>query len=173
MKVQSVPSHVDVSPIFSLSFTRPQNTTAYTAADVIGIADAGTPANAGSAVHAFATDLPPGSTVMITDTKLLIGLSAVPSGMTSFRLHIYNAAPTAILDNAAFTLADADRASYMGFIALGTPADLGNNLFIATSGGTFRFNLSGQTFYGILETVGAYTPASATLTQLVLLGQLV
>lgn len=146
----------------SLAITRPANTTAYTAADVIGVADSGTPANAGSAIHEFAGIGPKGGHVRLTASTLRVNLSAVTSGMTSFALHLYNAAPTAILDNAAFDLPSGDRAAYLGSIALGTPADLGSTLFIANDAINKHVKLApGSTsLYALLVTAGAYTPTS-------------
>lgn len=43
---------------------------------------------------------------------------------SAFRLHMFNAAPTVIADDAAFTLASADIAKYLGWIDLGTAFDL-------------------------------------------------
>lgn len=43
---------------------------------------------------------------------------------SAFRLHLFNAAPTVIADDAAFTLASADIGKYLGWIDLGTAFDL-------------------------------------------------
>lgn len=43
---------------------------------------------------------------------------------SAFRLHLFNAAPTVIADDAAFTLASTDIAKYLGWIDLGTAFDL-------------------------------------------------
>jgi hypothetical protein len=43
---------------------------------------------------------------------------------SAFRLHLFNVAPTVIADDAAFTLASADIAKYLGWIDLGTAFDL-------------------------------------------------
>lgn len=43
---------------------------------------------------------------------------------SNFRLHLFNAAPTVIADDAAFTLASADIGKYLGWIDLGTAFDL-------------------------------------------------
>jgi hypothetical protein len=150
-----------------VSITRPSNTTAYTAGDAIGIADSATPANAGSAILEFQSMGPAGEHILITVAQLRIHLASVTSGMTSFRLHLYNAAPDAILDNAAWDLSSAgDRSKYLGFIDLGTPSDLGSSLFAE-----FAFPVNKQvklaagttSIWGVLQTVGGYTPASGTV----------
>lgn len=148
----------------TVNFTRPENTTAYTALDVIGIADSGTPANAGSAIHTFTSAGPSGGVVFITGWDLTIDLTAVPSGMSSFNLDIYDASPTAILDNAAYDLVTADQAKHLVRLDAVTPADLGSSLFAGISNLNYQVKLaSGVTsLYGILSTNGGYTPASAT-----------
>lgn len=147
-----------------ISFTRPENATGYTAGDVLGIADSGTPANAGSAIHVLTNIGPAGGLVTFTELLLQIGLAAVPSGMANFRAHFFNAAPTAILDNAAFNLASADRAKYLGWIDIVTPEDLGDTLVGDGLVARKDFKLAdGQTsLWVVLETRGGYTPASAT-----------
>lgn len=150
----------------SVAITRPSNTTLYGAGDVIGVADSGTPANAGSAILEFANIGPAGGHIIITCVDLRIDLNAVTSGMTSFRLHLYDAAPDAILDNAAWDLSSAgDRGKYLGYIDIGTPADLGSTLFVAAKGLAEQFKLAAAStsLFGVLETRGSYTPASGTV----------
>lgn len=151
----------------SLTITRPSNTTGYTAGDVIGIADAGTPANAGSAIHTLADIGPAGGNIIITSVEFEIHVTSVPSGMTTFRLYLYDASPTAILDNAAWDFPSGDRGKLLGYIDLGAPADLGSTLFVQTdkSGHQGQWKLaSGSTsLYAELVTNGAYTPASGTV----------
>jgi hypothetical protein len=150
----------------SVSVTRPSNTTAYTAGDCVGIADSGTPANAGSAILAFLLAGPAGGEIYLTDVDLRIHLSAVPSGMTTFRLHLYDAAPDAILDNAAWDLSSSgDRGKYLGYVDLVQPADLGSTLYSQNPAINKRLKLAAAstTLYGVLQTTGAYTPASGTV----------
>lgn len=158
-------------PMAKVSFARPANTTAYTAADVIGAADTVTAANAGSAVLSFSGAGRLACDVFITTATLQIDLAAVPSGMTSFRLHLYASAPTAILDNAAWALSSAnDKSFYLGYIDLGTPAVIGSVLFVQTDGINKQLSyLGGYSpsggyvgLYGELVTNGGYTPASGT-----------
>jgi hypothetical protein len=63
-----------------------------------------------------------GKQVMIIGATLSIA-TTTPTA-TAWRLHIFNATPTAIADNAPFVLASGDIAKYLGFIDLGTPVDL-------------------------------------------------
>lgn len=147
----------------TLTFTRPENTTAYTAGDVIGIADAGTAANAGSAIHTFTDIGPAGGQIRITASFFYVYLAAVPASMTSFRLDLYDASPTAILDNAAFDLAAADRTKHLGYIDLGSPADRGATLYVQAGSQDLDVKLADgvTSLYGIITTNGGYTPTSA------------
>jgi len=152
----------------AVTITRPSNTTGYAAGDVIGIADSGTPANAGSAIHSLSSVGPSGGYVLVQSVRLMIGLSSVTSGMGAFRLHLYTASPTAILDNAAFDLVSGDVSKYAGYIDLPTPQDFGSILMTqADYAGTLIKLAAGSTsLFAELETRGAYTPASGTLYDL-------
>jgi hypothetical protein len=152
----------------AVTVTRPSNTTAYTAGDVIGIADSGTPANAGSAIITLSSIGPSGGFVLLQSVRLLIGNSSVPAGMGAFRLHLYMESPTAILDNAAFDLVAGDVGKYAGFIDLSAPQDFGS---IAVSqadypGTLVKLATGSTSLFAQLETRGAYTPASGTLYDL-------
>lgn len=135
-------------------------TAAPTSADTTAGAATG---GAGSAIQTIATGLPAGSTLEFTDTTLRIDLSAVTASMTTFFLHLYSASPTAILDNATWDLVSADRSSYLGYLALGTPVDMGSTLFVQVANIGKRVVLASGTsnLYGVLVTTGGYTPTSA------------
>jgi hypothetical protein len=152
----------------AVTIARPDNTTGYTAGDVIGIADSGTPANAGSAIHTLSNIGPAGGYILVQSVRLMIGLSAVTSGMGAFRLHLYTASPTAILDNAAFDLVSGDVGSYAGFIDLPAPQDFGSILMTQVDypGTLIKLAAGSSTLYAELETKGAFTPASGTLYDL-------
>lgn len=154
-----------LAAITSVQFTRPSNTTAYAAGDVVGAADSGTPANAGSAIHLLQGVTQSDRNVLLQEAQLLIFRSDVPSGMAGFRLHFYDAQPNAILDNDPFNLVAADRTRWRGSVDLPTPTDLGDtivsqfqycgNLFPVTAGTT---NLFVQ-----LQALGGSTPSSGTV----------
>lgn len=139
--------------------TRPADTNAYAAGDVIGTATGSTAAieftNIGTA----------GSISIITEVTLRIDVTAVPSGMTTFRLHLYNVTPPSALgDNAAWDLPSGDRSSYLGYLDIGTPVDVGSTLYVQ-SDPTTRPNkpvkLLSTSLFGYLVTIGGYTPSSA------------
>ena len=139
------------------SITRPANTTAYTANDVISIV-------AGENLE-FATGFPAGSKFAIFSAIMRSDDAAVISGMTTYRLHLYNAAPTAIADNAAHAVITADAAKYLGYITLSAMEDAGDYVVKRTDGINAVFSLAtaGTSIFGQLQTIGAFTPASATV----------
>lgn len=143
------------------TITRPSNTTAYTANDVVG--DTG-----GSAIIALSGFGPSGGFVLIQSMSLVFSDSVVPAGMGAFRIHLYSASPTAIADNAPFDLLSADRASYMGYVELSTPQDLGSTLYTQVDypGRLVKLAAASTTCYAQLETRGAYTPVSASTVTL-------
>jgi hypothetical protein len=138
------------------SVTRPSNATPYTAGDVVG---------ATAAAITFADIGPSFGCVCITDADIRVDVSSVPAGMTSFRLHLYDVTPpSALADNAVWDLPAGDRASYLGYIDLGTPVDVGSTLFVQSSGSALRtIQLKTPNVYGYLVTDGGYTPSSAAV----------
>ena len=144
-----------------VAFARTADTNIYGAGDVIGINAAGSP---GSAIHTFTNAGIAGQGVLVTGADLRIDLAAVPSGMTSFRLYLYNASPTAILDNAAWDFVAGDRSVLSGYIDFSAIYDLGATLFCQAEVVNKQVQLAAgsSSIYGELVTNGAYTPASGT-----------
>lgn len=143
------------------TITRPSNTTAYTAGDVVG--DTG-----GSAIITLTSVGPSGGFVLIQSISLVFSDSTVPSGMGAFRVHLYSASPTAIADNAVFDLVSGERANYMGYVDLPTPQDLGSTLYtqIDYPGRLVKLATASTSLFAEIETRGAYTPVSASTVTL-------
>lgn len=140
----------------SVTLTRTADTNAYLANDVVGAAPGAT------AALSFTSMGPSGAVVSITGASLEIDASAVISGETSYRLYLYSVTPPSALgDNVAFDIPSGDRASFLGFIDLGAPADLGSTLFVQVDNVNHSVKLSGSTIFAYLVTFGAYTPTSA------------
>jgi hypothetical protein len=139
------------------TITRPSNTTAYTAGDVVG--DTG-----GSAIISLTAAGPTAGFVIIQSISLVFSDSTVPSGMGAFRVHLYSASPTAIADNAAFDLVSGERDTYMGYVDLPAPQDLGSSIYTQTDypGRLIKLAAASTTLFAELETRGAYTPVSAS-----------
>lgn len=141
------------------TITRAANTTPYTANDVIG--GALTIASAG----------PTAGTVALNSIRMILNITAVPSGMGPFFLFLYDVTPpSAVADNGAFTVASGDRASLLtpNGIALGTPV-------LGRGGGTvvlqatnlalqFKLAAASTSFFAYLVTEGAFTPAANSET---------
>lgn len=146
----------------SASFTRPTGTTAYSAGDVVGPAEA---VLQFSNIANYA-----GRSIIISGATLEIDTNTVPTGMTSFKLHLYNAAPTAIAENAAFDLPEADRDKYIGNITISAPSDLGSTLWSQNDNLNFNAKLSdiSMSVYGMLTTDAAHTPVSACVYKVTL-----
>jgi hypothetical protein len=140
----------------TVTVTRPANMTPYNAGDVIG--DTG-----GSAIITLASMGLAGAHIFITSLLLEIDIAAIPAGMAAFRLHLYDAAPDAIADNAAWDLSSAgDRGKYIGYIDIAAPVDLGSTL-VAQENRLFdhkKLAAASTTLYGLLQTIVGFTPAA-------------
>lgn len=136
----------------SAEVTRPADTTAYAAKDAI----------------ANSTSAP--TVITFTGAVNNIGESGVirkatlqtdqAANTSTFRLHLFNAAPTTLTnDNAAQLIDYADKASYLGYIDITNVAEAGSSIGVNTN--AFHF-VSGATvnLFGMLESVGGFTPAS-------------
>jgi hypothetical protein len=133
-----------------VTITRPANTDAYLAGDVVG------GAITFPAIGSFAGDS------FITSASLRINVSSVPAGMTSFRLHLYDVTPpSALADNAPWDLPSGDRASYLGYIDLGSLVNVGSTLYVQADQINKQVRLrADHALHGYLVTNGAYTPTS-------------
>lgn len=151
MSVQGVASYGQ-----SVSLTRTADTNAYAANDVVGAAPGST------AALTFASMGPSGASVLITSISLEIDATAIISGETSYRLYLYSVTPPSALgDNVAFDLPAGDRASFLGYVDLGTPIDIGSTLYVQSDNVNRQVKLSSSSIFGYLVTIGAHTPTSA------------
>ncbi|WP_068877494.1 MULTISPECIES: hypothetical protein [unclassified Phenylobacterium] len=135
----------------AVTITRPGNTTAYAATDTVG--GPLTFPNAGPSG---------GGSVIITGAQLELDIGVIPSGMTSFRLYLYNVTPpSALSDNDPWDLSAGDRASFMGYLDLGSPLDLGSTCYVEVNNLVKQVVVSsGGSLYAYLVTTTGYTPAS-------------
>jgi hypothetical protein len=85
--------------------------------------------------------------------------------MGAFRVHLYSAHHLPPLQTTtAFDLASGDRAdTYMGYVDLPAPQDLGSSIYTQTDypGRLIKLAAASTTLFAELETRGAYTPVSA------------
>lgn len=139
--------------------TRAANTTAYTANDVIGSA------------LTLSSIGPTAGHIIITGIDIILNITAVPSGMGNFLLFLYDVTPpSALTDNAAFSLASGDRASCLtpNGISLGSPvlAPGGGSVVVQANNLNVQVKLASAstTLFAYLVTVAGFTPANASET---------
>jgi hypothetical protein len=141
------------------SFTRPADTTAYAAGDVV--------CNSTSApvVVTFANmarEAAKGG--YITALQLLLG--SVPTTYPDLELHLFDTSPTIQNDNAAWAPTDSDMEKSIGLIrlpsGLATPGGSNNLVYdIDALAKPFNCAAGATSLYGILVTRTAYTPGNA------------
>lgn len=135
---------------YRATVTRAANTTAYTANDVVG------------GVITFLEMGQPGAHIMFTSAELEAQIAAIPTGMTSFRLELYNTTPpSAYADNDAWDLGSSDRDYHIGTIELGGMVDKGSTLKsqVDAIAKQVRLASGSSTLYAYLVTNNSFTPA--------------
>ena len=100
-----------------------------------------------------------GGKVYLVGTVLEIQTTGLQSGETSYNLQIYSVTPpSALADNAAWSLPSGDRASHLTTISLGTPVALGGTCKIEIDNINKLLTVpSGGSLYAYLVTVGGFT----------------
>jgi hypothetical protein len=146
----------------SASFT--PTATAYAANDIISVAQEF------AFTYSDGTAIPVGSLIRILTAIIKIDATALQSNEASYALQCYSVTPpSALADNAAWTLASGDLTSYRGSIALGTPVDLGSALYVKSPNIDLDIKLSGTSMFGQLQTIAGFTP-TAVARQVLLYG---
>ncbi len=143
-----------------LTVTRPNDTNAYGAGDVIGAST-----GAGGAIHTFPNMGPANGRILITATVFQRNVVALISGESSYNLYLFDAAPASMLgDNGVMDIAVGDRANYLGKIALGTPVDEVSTIVTENYPVNKQVKLGASgNLYGYIATVGGYTPVALTV----------
>ena len=156
----SVTSSAKVA-IVPVTLTRPSNTNAYSTYNVISNATSGASNLTFSNMAKTA-----GGSGLITYARLITNQWANTS---QFKLHLFNVNPTAINDASPFTFLWANRATGSKPIAFPACATEGSGSDSAYSIATpgvgnmpveFQCATGDMNLYGILEVLGAFTPAS-------------
>lgn len=70
--------------------------------------------------------------------------------------------PSALADDAAFTLASGDLASYLGYIDLAQVVDFGDTLYIEANNIQKQIQLAGTSVFGYLVNGTTLTPAAVS-----------
>lgn len=143
-------------PSASATVTRPNDTTAYGAYDVIG------PTGGGTAALSFAGVGPAdGGDVLIRGVSLRIDATALIASEAGYRLHFYNVTPpSALADNTTWDMPSGDRSAYLGYLDTGTIVDLGSTLWVESNGLAKPVKLLSGTLYAYLATVAGHTPTA-------------
>lgn len=142
--------------ISKVSVTRPANTTAYDALDVLGRLIPTT--------LRFENIAPSGGgSIVLLYASLRVDVGTAPAGLGQVRLHLYNEEPAGIADNSPYNLPADDRSKYLGYITLGTPVDLGDTLFSEDDFLRKQIVATSSSIFGIAQTLSAFTPTSSTV----------
>ncbi len=139
------------------TITRPANTTAYAAGDVIS--------TTGGAVIAFTgAHLDNGGSGLIIAAHLIVSTNEAADLVAD--LVLFDATVTAVADNSPMVDSDAEAVTYIGTVPFTTPTDLGaNNVAYTVTGLNLPYvcGASSTSIFGLLVARNAYTPASAAV----------
>lgn len=145
----------------SAEFTRPANTTAYTAGDVVSDSTSATTLLAISGCARVSQ-----GSGYITGIRVIADQKSITPRL---RIHVYNASnPTVAVDNAAMKILYADIGKRIGsidLIALTTATDTANSTSSQAQALDIRVPFvcaaASTTLYLLIETLDAFTPANA------------
>lgn len=143
------------------NFTRPANTTAYTAADLV--ADSTT---AGSVTPMKFSLQRLGNTGKIISARL--AKSTTTATLATFNIHLFTQSPVVTNgDNGAFAISTSRY--YLGKIAvdMATGAQAGT-AYLAETSAAVAIGVDAETIYGLIEAGAGYTPASAEVFEVML-----
>lgn len=135
------------SQAYSASATFTPAAASHTAGDVNGTA------------QQFSSIGPSGGRIMITTATIEIDGGTAEA--TAWRLYLFNVTPpSALADDDPFVLASGDRASYLGYVELGTAADIGDTQWNEFSNINKQLLLSSANLFGYLVNLSTLTPAA-------------
>lgn len=102
---------------------------------------------------------PAGATLLVTSASVLVaGGTAEASAWRVYQFSV--TPPSALADDAPFALAAGDRESFLGYVDLGTPVDLGDSLWVESHGINKQMKLVGTSSFGYLVNLTTVTPAA-------------
>jgi len=110
--------------------------------------------------QSFALGAPSGATVRIVSANLRINHATLET--TAWRLHLFSVTPpSALADDAPFTLPAGDLASYLGYVDFAQIVDFGATQFIETTNIQKQVTLAGTGLFGYLVNGTTLTPNAA------------
>lgn len=138
----------------------------YAANDIIDVAKAIAFTDADGAA------VPPGSLIHIRAAVLKIDVAALQAAEAGYQLQCFGVTPpSALADNAAWTISAADLVVYQGAIGLGVPVDIGAALYVKTVL-DLTFKLTTSSLFAQLQTLAGFTP-TAVARQVTLMGEVI
>ncbi len=151
----------------AVSFTRPNDTTAYASGDLV--------ANSTTAGSVVPISIPLGNLAAVTNgitriTRARLIKTGTSATNANFRIHLYQASPTcANGDNGAWSTSKA--ADWLGNIDVASMlafTDGCTGTGSATAGSEMYLRLTGGTIFALLEAKAAYTPVANEVFTLIL-----
>jgi len=145
-----------------VTITRPADTTAYAANDVVS---SSTTEPAAIILDLATAGVPAGGSGYLVKARFLTNQS---SNVARYRVHLYKSAPTPVNDNAPFTLLWANRANRIGVIDIpalntaGAGSDAANAL-VADLRLAFKLAPAETRLWAIVQILDGFTPASGQL----------
>lgn len=115
--------------------------------------------DANGAIVEFATMGPNAGRIMLTSASLEI--AGANAEATAWRLYLFGVTPpSALADDAAFVFPAGDRASFLGFVDLGTAVDLVDTQYVEANGINKQVKLAGTSLFAYLVNLTTLTPAA-------------
>lgn len=137
---------------------------AYSAGDIMDVA------KEFAFTYADGSPLRAGSLIRILTAIVKIDQTAMQASEAAYALQCFSETPpSALADNAAWTLASADLTAYRGAIQLGTPIDLGAACYVKTPNIDLDIKLATSSLWGQCQTIAGFT-ATAVARQVLLYG---
>lgn len=145
--------------VFTTSFTRPSDTTAYTAEDSVNETGGVTTCLTFTVEDALPINL--GSSLQIKTAILRTNSNNTTNG--SFRLNLYDQSVSSFVDNSPFPMLWANRAKKVGYIdfTLATGGSGSDSSEAVVTDVNVSVRAQSTALYGVLIAKAAYTPVSA------------
>jgi hypothetical protein len=149
-----------MSKQYSSSITRPNDTIAYTAGDVVG----GVLIFTGVELKSSQVTTADKDIYRVLSGSLMINRSGIPTGMGTFTLHLYSSTPpSAYADNAIWDLPSGDRSSYLGSITSDAVVSRGSTLIAKFKDSNEDILINRSSLWAYIVTDTAFTPAASTV----------
>jgi hypothetical protein len=137
-------------PCFTASATFTPAAASHTAGDAVGVA------------AEFALAAPSASLLRIVSASMMV--AGGTNETSTWRVYLFSVTPpSALADDAAFTLASGDRASFLGYFDFAQLVDVGDTLYIEASPNKV-IRLTGTSVLAYLVNLTTVTPAAVART---------